>query len=279
MMQFPSNLHALLWVLIIFGSTSASSVEKSYNVYHLLGSGSKLTPRGTIKIAPSDDGMSSELIATFHPANSAELDVAAFDRMVESGDLYTLIVSDESSANHQVSASVPGCSVRRSNLREEITLFISPTGGLMSVSYRPLISPLAAKTCDNLMPLVDKPDAIFRNKEEGMLFKTTVAFEAHKPMIEIPTILPQSRPPPGLNWYRRNAKNNPPIFGEGGAPTEEAPQGFQATFLYKVLTKYWYIVLPLAIMGLFGEEPQGGQSRETAAARDAQQTQRRGKRN
>jgi len=259
------------------GVAIASDIGKSYQLFHKLGSQSELTPRGKILISPSDnDG--GGLSATFIKDNSAKLDVNAFDSMVNSSALYTVVVIEDgddksslslSSLNGapHVSASVPGCSLRRSNLREEISLSISPTGKLQSVSYRPLISPLASKSCDNLSALSDKPEAIYGreggNDDEPFPFKTTVEFESHKPMPTIPTVLPQTRPPAGLKWYRRNTKNNPnPFLGsgsvenKGGIPfiDEEAPSGFKSSFLYK----YWYIVLPLALMGLFGgveEEP------------------------
>ena len=290
--NFPSCYGLVLFfALTVIVSSSASTIGKSYEIYQQLGNEAKPTLRGTITIAPSEDGNNSELVATFRPAEAAQLDAAAFDRMVDNGELYTLIAS-EGSSSKQVLASVPGCSVRRSNLREEITLSISPTGKLMSVSYRPLISPLASKTCDNLMPLVKKPDAIFgRNKDEqGMPFKTTVAFESHKPMMEIPTVLPQSRPPPGLNWYRRNSKNNPHLFTESGGPGEEEPAGFKASFMYKMFSKYWYIILPLAVMSALGaEEPEGATQSSggggaaaagasAAAGGAVRQAQRRGKR-
>lgn len=237
-----------------------------------------MTPRGTIEISPSDED--SGLVTTFHADNSAELDTTAFDSMVESNALYTIVVSEErdgksSSISSSVSASVPGCSLRRSNLREEIGLSISPTGKLLGVSYRPIISPLAPKTCQKLKPLSEKPEVIYGRKggEDGenssssaMPFKTTVSFESHKPMMVIPTVLPQQRPPPGLKWYRRNAKNNPnPLLGGsnvkhegGGIPglEDEPPTGFKASFLYR----YWYMILPLAIMGLFGgvDDQSGG---------------------
>eukprot|EP00956_Cyclotella_meneghiniana_P014230 scaffold21250_cov70-Cyclotella_meneghiniana.AAC.11 len=289
-MAQSSRRQVLFWTLTTLIGSSCASIGKTYNIYQTLGNQAKPTPRGTVTIAPPVDDDISGLVATFQPSDAAELDVVAFDRMVDNGEMYTLIVSDDSSSKEQVSASVSGCSVRRSNLREEITLSISPTGKLMSVSYRPLISPLAAKTCESLMPLAEKPEAIFgRNNEQGMPFKTTVAFESHKPMMEIPTVLPQSRPPPGLNWYRRDAKNGPAmqkLLGEGG-PGEEEQTGFKASFMYKIFSKYWYIILPLAVMSAFGaEEPEGvaqgsggGQAATAAAgAAAAATTQRRGKR-
>lgn len=197
--------------VIAASNPSTSDIGKSYRLYHTLGHGSKLTPRGKITIAPSHDESSTGsggLVATFYP-DDTQLDVAAFDQMVENHALYTLVIVEEGkdeksppsqppSNNHYVSASVPGCSVRRSNLREEITLSVNPTGKLMSVSYRPLISPLAPKTCEKLKTLSEKPEVIFGRmgendgdlaKEKLMPFKTTVAFESHKPMMAIPTLL------------------------------------------------------------------------------------------
>ena len=306
---------------------SSSDISKSYRLYHSLGHESKLAPRGTITIAPSSDAAtgdqgghgssSSGLVATFQPDDSVQFDAEAFDLMVENHDLYTLVVLEEGVDFHDlslfpsspspnntryVSASVPGCSLRRSNLREEIVLSIGPTGKLMSVSYRPLISPLAPKTCDKLKPLSEKPEAVFgRDPKSGDVaspFKTAVSFESHKPMMAIPTVLPQSRPPPGLKWYRRNAKNNPsPLLGGGNANQEgggipfvdeEAPPAWKTSFLYR----YWYIILPLAIMGLFGgveEEPPAQQRQGKQAGNVGQEgglggatqqvpKQRRGKR-
>ncbi|KAL7492513.1 hypothetical protein ACHAWT_003925 [Skeletonema menzelii] len=303
----PTNLFLRgLTLQCVAGFANASDIGKSYQLYHKLGSQSELTPRGKILISPADDG--SGLSATFMNDNSAKLDTDAFDNMVNNSALYTVVVIEDgddksslslSSLNGapHVSASVPGCSLRRSNLREEISLSISPTGKLQSVSYRPLISPLASKSCDNLISL----ESIYGREggnDEPFPFKTTVEFESHKPMPTIPTVLPQTRPPAGLKWYRKNAKNNPnPFLGgsnvenKGGIPfvDEEAPSGFKSSFLYK----YWYIVLPLALMGLFGgveEEPvqdtkQGapavaatGGAAATVATSGGHATKRRGKR-
>lgn len=281
-------------ILVFVGRVIASSSDASasYHLYHKLGNGSEFTFRGTIKIAPPEEG--NGLVATLHPDKSAQLDTSAFDNMVERNALYTLAVleggnkppslsSNSRLKTHHVSASVPGCSLRRSNLREEIGLSVGPTGKLLSVSYRPIISPLAPKTCQKLMTLSERPDVVFGRRTENeesssaMPFKTTVSFDSHQPMMTIPTVLPQQRPPPGLKWYRRNSKNNPnPLIGGsnvkhegGGIPgvDDEPPSGFKSSFLYR----YWYIILPLAIMGLFGgideeslEEQQARQQRGAA---------------
>jgi hypothetical protein len=285
-MKSHAALLGVFPLLFAEGVLAASSdIGKSYRVYHKLGNESRMTSRGTIKIAPTTDAEIG-LVATFHPDDTAQLDVASFDAMVDSGALYTIVVLDgggemassvspypPSKDTRHVSASVPGCSIRRSNLREEIGLSIGPTGNLLGVSYRPIISPLAPKTCHRIRPLLDRPEAIFGRKSEdegggdvgggpssssSMPFKTTVYFDSHKPMMAIPTVLPEkTRPPPGLKWYRRNSKNNPsPLLGgarreDGGIPgvdDEPPPGSFKSTWMYR----YWYILLPMAIVMLFG---------------------------
>ena len=296
---------------VLMALAAASDVGKTYRLYHKLGNSSRLTPRGSITIAPSSDA-DGDLVATHHPEENVQLDTMAFDGMVESGALYTLVVLEDGRGKptsyppegHHAAASVPGCSLRRANLREEIGLSIGPTGKLLGVTYRPLVSPLAPKACDTLPPLSANPEAIFGRKEgtDGngddsyvLPFKTTVSYDSHKPAMAIPTVLPPGqRPPPGLKWYRRNAKNNPmgPLGGtkEGGIPgvDDDKPTGFRSSFLYR----YWYIILPMAIVGLFGggdeEEVQsragggaaaGGAAAGAVAAGSASQAgRRRGKR-
>ena len=263
-------LHLILGVALVL----ATDIGKTYQVYHKLGNESKMTSRGKITIAPPSDEDSIGLVATFHPDNSAQLDTTLFDAMVESGALYTVVVSEEGGIGTTTSvvASVPGCSIRRSNLREEIGLSISPIGKLLGVSYRPIISPLAPKTCQQIKPLSEKPEAIFgrmsEQKSDGggggnvssMPFKTTVYFESHKPMMAIPAVLPQTyRPPPGLKWYRRNAKNNPSAPGgvkrEGGGfaiPGVDDADLPSSSYLYK----YWYFFVPIFIVLLLGGGPE-----------------------
>ncbi|EJK51487.1 hypothetical protein THAOC_29330 [Thalassiosira oceanica] len=283
---------------LLHGALSAENVvERAYQIYQKLGAEADEELRGVIYIRPNEEGV---LQATFTPDEGATLDVNNFDSMVESKDLYT-IIARESGMKSAVSTSVPGCSVRRSNLREEINLYIGPTGNLLSVAYRPNISPLAPKTCATLKPLAQKPDAIFgRGEEDGvasrMPFKTTVSYESNKPMMAIPTVLPHQRPPPGLKWFRRNSNNTPdPNIGgqtthkDGGVPypDEEQPSRWKSSFFYR----YWYIVLPMALMGLFGgvdeeelkkhqqsQAAGGGAGAAATASTSHRQGRRRGKR-
>lgn len=65
----------------------------------------------------------------------------------------------------------------------------------------------------------------------------------------IPTLLPQTKPPMGLKFFPRSQ-------GAQSLPGVKAPdeQGTPTSYMMK----YWYIILPLFIMGLIntgGEEP------------------------
>ncbi len=59
-----------------------SGIGKYYRLYHTLGHGSGISPRGRISIAPPEYG--EGLVATFYPEESEELDIAGFDEMVSS---------------------------------------------------------------------------------------------------------------------------------------------------------------------------------------------------
>merc|ERR1712038_707752 len=90
---------------------------------------------------------------------------------------------------------------RRANFREEIELSLSQTGSLQSLSYTPLVSPLAAQ-CDELQPLTSN------NRE--YTFQTLVSYSTSTPGMTLPKILPKMRPPPGLTGikYKKNPNSS-----------------------------------------------------------------------
>lgn len=117
---------------------------------------------------------------------------------------------------------------------------LNSRGDAVSLSYTPLVSPLAPR-CADLTPL-----------DEAPTFKSTISFETANPGMTIPTLLPQTKPPPGLKFFARaqGAKDIPGLKTEA----EQGPTSF--------LMKYWYIFLPLFIvtmMGGGGEPPPAAQ--------------------
>ena len=172
--------------------------------------------------------------------------------------------------------------------REEIALTLGNTGSIISLSFKPLASPLAAP-CHEQQPLT--------KNEKGYKFRTSVSFSTSKPALTIPAVLPSTKPPPGYDWIKRAKKTatndrdsgdnsqGPDAQDTGFDPEAEAAQ--QATANQSFLRKYWYIILPLTLMSLTGgEEPpqQGGAASAGAAAAGAAAAsasgsrQRRGKR-
>jgi len=176
--------------------------------------------------------------------------------------MYSVRVVDEQGSGGMAMASVPGCDVRRANFREEISLTLGHTGDILSISYTPLVSPLAP-ACRSLSALSSA-----ENASTDLKFTTTVNYETATSGMSVPLVLPQTRPPPGLQFYPR--KDGSGQGGKTGIPgvDEDKPQN------KSFLMRYWYIILPAAFLVLTGgveEEPpqQGGAQQQSAAGRAA----------
>lgn len=136
-----------------------------------------------------------------------------------------------------------------------------------------MVSPLAP-TCEEL-----------EDKHTVTEFTTKVAYETANFGMSIPSLLPETKPPQGLKFFSKPGSKDGPVPQD--APS--GPQGF--------VTKYWYIILPMVLMSLFGGEApqqeggeqqgqqQQGGAQSAAAAKPAASApqgstarQRRGKR-
>ena len=145
--------------------------------------------------------------------------------------------------------------------REEIGITLGNTGSIISISYKPLASPLAPP-CHELKPLSEA------SKERQFAFKTAVSHSTAKTGMSIPSVLPSTKPVPGYKWIKR-LKNSSPgsdagnTYGNGEAGAEDGagfdPEGKDIPENHSFLRKYWYVVLPVTIMTLMGpEEPDAG---------------------
>lgn len=142
---------------------------------------------------------------------------------------------------------------------DEITLTFGQQGHVISLSYTPLVSPLAPKSCDEL----SAPSSA----ENPIKFNTNVAYEAAVPGMVLKTILPHYQPPPGLKFISDKPKGGPGAGAgsrTGGGGGEGKPDGFGGegekqedypNTITGMLQKYWYILLPLLIMNLISVEP------------------------
>lgn len=273
-LAFPT-ISAVLFCLLgntisIVNAEADANVLKTFKVYHSLSPNAEFTPRGTIQFATAADGSGSLESSMQHEESclageDISNDMAA---LIASNGFYRVKIVDEQSGTSAL-ASVPACEVRRSNFREEIGLSIGNTGSLISVSYKPVVSPLAA-SCHELPPMHMQDSA------KELEFKSLITYSVASQGMPIPLVMPQQRPPPGYGWIKRivnKSLNGAPGTENDGA--SDAP-GFNPEKLgqdpqqsYSFLRKYWYIILPVSIMMLAGGEeepaPQAGRSQGSGA--------------
>eukprot|EP00566_Odontella_aurita_P015788 CAMPEP_0113529738 /NCGR_PEP_ID=MMETSP0015_2-20120614/2556_1 /TAXON_ID=2838 /ORGANISM="Odontella" /LENGTH=278 /DNA_ID=CAMNT_0000428393 /DNA_START=148 /DNA_END=984 /DNA_ORIENTATION=- /assembly_acc=CAM_ASM_000160 len=231
----------------------APGISRTYKIYHSLGSGN-FVERGVITLS-TPDASKEKLKATVDHSNDC-MSPKEIDDMVQDGKMYSIRVVDESGGGSAAMASVPGCDLRRANFREEISLTLGHTGDLVSVSYTPLVSPLAP-SCRSLAALSSV------DSSTELKFTTTMKYETATSVMSVPLVLPQTRPPPGLSFYSRKDGTAP--GSKTGMPGVDQDKPQNKSFLMR----YWYIILPLAIMSLTGGEeppPQGGAAGQSSGA-------------
>eukprot|EP00559_Dactyliosolen_fragilissimus_P009036 CAMPEP_0184865488 /NCGR_PEP_ID=MMETSP0580-20130426/18311_1 /TAXON_ID=1118495 /ORGANISM="Dactyliosolen fragilissimus" /LENGTH=308 /DNA_ID=CAMNT_0027364719 /DNA_START=9 /DNA_END=935 /DNA_ORIENTATION=+ len=238
--------------------TTTSS--RSYHLYHSFGTSpngqNEFSSRGSIVLSTGEGNLNVEASVIHDEGNLLEVR-DQLDHLVSFGGTYKLKVVDEESGK-SVLASVPVCDLRRSNLREQIELIIGQTGSLLSVSYSPLVSPLAP-SCKSLPPLSDSANEL--------KFQTTITYSIGNPGMTIPVVLNPINPPPGLEWIKSTAfgksDTGPSKAGASfGNPGEQAKSNENQSFF----RKYWYIILPIIIMNFIGfEQPQDSEQRQNDA--------------
>lgn len=285
---------SLLIISLTSICTSATATSKSFKVYHSLGQNKPFLPRGTITFS-TGGGVEDETSVNDDNSITATVEneqnclgenaLQDIDDLVSNNGFYRIKVVDEENGSQSVLASVLGCEVKRANFREEISLSMSQTGQLLSVSYTPLVSPLAAK-CSELQPFNDES-----NRDREYAFQTLISYTTNTPGMNLPKILPKMRPPPGLKAikYKRNPNvntsnsNNPMNDNADGSgsgngngndnknyrnkfQSEEEDEKKKQQESQSFLRKYWYIILPVTIMTFLGGEeppqPQGQQGQQ-----------------
>lgn len=248
-------MRAVITIACLLGVVSAGpGVSRTYKLYHSLGSG-QFVERSVVTLS-SPDASKEQLSASVEHSDDC-ISPKEVDAMVQDGKMYSIRVVDEQGGGSVAMASVPGCDLRRANFREEISLTLGHTGDLLSISYTPLVSPLAP-SCKSLSALSSEDDP----PTELSFTTTSVEFSTATSGMSVPLVLPQTRPPPGLSFYPRKDSG-----GQGtktGIPGLDQDNQQSKSFLMR----YWYVILPVAIMSLTGggeEEPQqeGGAQQQT----------------
>jgi len=257
------------WILVAALSAAQAT---SWTVSHAWNANEEYTERGVLSWSEEDSSLVLENTESISPDQLPEL--------LEYGWYHVKV---ENNDGDYVMATVPACQLRRSNWKDEFRVVLprSKDGQITSLSYTPLVSPLAPVTCDGDL---SSPDSV-----KGMSFQSRVEVELDRPGMTLKTVLPHTKPPPGLTFMAHPSSKKGSAGGNRaapGAPEEQQQQSF--------IRKYWYVFLPLFLASFLGpaEPPQASQApgsgeaapREpapVAAAAEAPQSKRaarRGKR-
>eukprot|EP00538_Stauroneis_constricta_P002671 CAMPEP_0119551082 /NCGR_PEP_ID=MMETSP1352-20130426/4452_1 /TAXON_ID=265584 /ORGANISM="Stauroneis constricta, Strain CCMP1120" /LENGTH=284 /DNA_ID=CAMNT_0007597091 /DNA_START=6 /DNA_END=860 /DNA_ORIENTATION=- len=234
------------------GESSTAALSKSWTLLHSFNGGQDFSRRGVIGWDPEKQ----------------ELDVQNDEGSLSSEDLkqaketgwyqVKAVPSDAEDSSDYAMATVPACHIQRANFRDEFSLLIGRDDSLISLSYNPLISPLAPKDCNELESA---------NEVDGLSFSSKAALELDRPGMVIRPVLPNSKPPPGMKFIPNpnNSRKNPD--GTGVPPNEPEPITGPMSFI----RRYWYVVLPLVLANFIGGDPEEGQPQEGGEQQQQQQ--------
>lgn len=250
--------NSIFTILAVLSAVVAASAESaiSWTIYHSWNQNQDYVKRGTLEWGTSEEsGDKNE----FTIVNDSELGPKEIQEMLDYGWYHVKIQG--SNQKSFVFQTVPACNLRRANFKDqfEITLPRSSMGdkqdALTSFAYTPLVSPLAPKTCDE-----------YEESDASKSFSSRVSVSLDTPAMVLKAVLPQSKPPPGINFAKsaKGGADGTPgggggDSGDGNPPPDATPSPFG------FFTKYWYIILPMLIMQMItvpAEEEEGQQQQQ-----------------
>ncbi|TMW59324.1 hypothetical protein Poli38472_004393 [Pythium oligandrum] len=207
--------------------------------HNIPSKGAAFSKRGRVEIVFSASSVKPKVTFLDLPV-LAETDIRHLETLLRKNQHYTLRVrSDpENPDSAYVVTSIPMCMLAGTRMREDLTFHLSDSGKLLAVEY--LTPYVSASTC-----------AEYQKRE-----LKNVKFAASASVLK-----PQNGPSPPKTISAKQKKapkvvKNPVKDEEGEQPAEES-QSF--------LRRYWYIILPLVVMSLFGSDP-GPQGAPTGGA-------------
>lgn len=214
-------------------------------VEHSFASGAPFTPRGHLELTGSSSRLRSVQFSEALELTSSE--VEALKHAITTDGLYRIRVrsSLSNATSPFVMAAVRACDFLRSDFKEELKLLLGKDDTVLSLEYRaPQSIFLSDRTCDST-PVGDR-----------VRFTSMAALASSSPAQAIPLQPPpMGKPPPGVQ----------PILPLG---PDGKPQGADPKQSQSFLRRYWYIILPVALLLLGGGEPeqQQGQGQGRAPA-------------
>jgi len=289
----PQQLLILLLVVAVVLSSSSlaqAAKTKTWTVYHRLlvpgAAGSdnnhqEWSTRGTIELSADDDASDEQDAAMMAVTNAPDsLSAALAESLTNSSpDSYYQLKLVETSANNnkndksnEILTSVPACNVRRANFRDEFVVHLQPgTAQALSVTYLPLISPLAPATCDQYSTASRSTATTTPNSFDSKIeWETAVPGRTVGQPAAIDPVTGKPvggaiKAPPGLKWIpgaqRKTSNKDDPLHANSNNNEPEQEAGVAG-----FLKRYWYILLPMMIFNLMGAAAPAQEEAGAAAA-------------
>ncbi|GKY98941.1 hypothetical protein MPSEU_000849900 [Mayamaea pseudoterrestris] len=259
----------LIFCTILVTVIAESSESLSWTLYHAVVTPNQepnFEKRSSITLKVPEESLAAVLeIENEQATQSSNKVMEQLLTNVDAPKLYQVkLVSDDDASRHPVVTSVPACQVLRANFRDEVILTFDSSANVIGISYVPLVSPLALTSCQQV---VDQLPSL-----ENLAFDSKISFETATPGMTLRTILPpMSKPPPGLKFFPKAKTAGPNVGGAGGGPSAEPEPITGPMDFFK---RYWYIIVPIMLMNLFGSQPAAEEAKATgdgATAVNAQQ--------
>jgi len=164
-------------------------------------------------------------------------DVDNFKELLKNNGLYRirLLSKAENLSSPYIYAAIPACELQKSGFKEEITLHLDKNDGVISVEYSSPVTALA-RPCD--------PSKV----AESVTFQTKLKVADRLFVQSLPLNIVASVPgnsPASPNPAAVQRDEHDPADSDGPKPPPRQ----------SLLAQYWYIVLPMTIMFLFGSPP------------------------
>ncbi|TDH73830.1 hypothetical protein CCR75_001966 [Bremia lactucae] len=211
-----------------------------FDLEHQLVAGAEFTPRGIVTIVTSASNPKSVVSFSALPPLSVD-DVEKLNFLLQQDRFYTVRAKadPDDPQSPYVMASVPMCMLAVMRLREDFAFHLSDSGKLVAIEY--------------LTPYVESDvctDSRTRSLEDMHLSPSGTVFKVQGgPLPPKNVVGMRDRAPQGVKPVKSEENNDEP---------EEASQSF--------LRKYWYIILPIIVMSLFGGDGGTAAAGRTAGA-------------
>ncbi|KAL4088276.1 hypothetical protein PRIC1_012700 [Phytophthora ramorum] len=197
-----------------------------FDLEHRLAVDAPFVPRGIVEIVATASSPKPKISFSGLPTLSGD-DVEKLETLLRQGRHYTVRAKADPADpdSHYVMTSVPMCMLAAMRLREDFAFHLSDSGKLVAIEY--LTPYLDQETC------VEYQTRSLKDVRFGPLGTVLKAQTGPSPPKSI--VVKRDRAPQGVKPVKSEDGNDEP---------EEESQSF--------LRKYWYIILPIVVMSLFG---------------------------